>query len=163
MITIRLDPKDVRRTVGKIELLKGKYKDAVNRAIASAALKVESAAKKNLTANGSVDTGNARAKTLHSLNPAEIEGVVKTAAKYGAVIEFGRRPGTFPPVEPIRLWVRRKLKVQAADVKGVAYLVGRKIKQQGIKPRPYLEPAFNDNLDPFRNRLKLEIKKASKE
>ena len=29
---------------------------------------------------------------------------------YAAVIEYGRRPGTMPPVEAIEVWVRRKLK-----------------------------------------------------
>ena len=39
-------------------------------------------------------------------------------------------------------WVRRKLKVPAKDVRSVAFLIGRHIRDFGIAKREYLQPAF---------------------
>jgi len=47
------------------------------------------------------------------------------------VLNAGRKPGTFPPVEPIREWVRGKLNVEASEVNSVAFMIGRKIANQG--------------------------------
>lgn len=55
-----------------------------------------------------------------------IEGVARLL-----FLEFGRRPGTWPPRDVIEAWVRRKLKVSDKEVKSVAYLVARKIKEKG--------------------------------
>lgn len=64
-----------------------------------------------------------------------IEGqIYSTAAPIVVeVIENGRKPGRFPPVDIIRAWVGRKFAI--ADLKirnSVAYLVGRKIAMRGI-------------------------------
>ncbi len=47
------------------------------------------------------------------------------------VLNAGRKPGTFPPVEPIREWVRDKLNVDASEVNSVAFMIARKISQSG--------------------------------
>lgn len=47
------------------------------------------------------------------------------------VLNAGRKPGTFPPVEPIREWVRGKLNVDASEVNSVAFMIARKISQSG--------------------------------
>ena len=57
---------------------------------------------------------------------------VGPGANYVEFIELGRRPGKFPPVDAIRLWVKRKLKVTGKDINRVAYLVGRKIATKGF-------------------------------
>jgi len=44
---------------------------------------------------------------------------------------FGRRAGTMPPVDVIEGWVRRKLNVEDKDVRSVAFLIARKIKEKG--------------------------------
>ncbi len=46
-------------------------------------------------------------------------------------LEFGRRPGEFPPVDVIQGWVERKLGVSKSESKGVAFVIARKIAEEG--------------------------------
>jgi len=47
------------------------------------------------------------------------------------VLNSGRLPGKFPPLEPIREWVRIKLNVPDSQVNSVAFLIARKIARSG--------------------------------
>jgi hypothetical protein len=60
-------------------------------------------------------------------------GKVVNTQPYSLVVEFGRKPGKFPPRQPIELWVRRVLGVPADKAQGVAFLVARKIAAVGTK------------------------------
>jgi len=62
-----------------------------------------------------------------------VVGTVGTALAYGEVVEMGRKPGSFPPVAPIELWARRKLKVTKEDSRSVAYAIAMKIYRKGFK------------------------------
>lgn len=46
-------------------------------------------------------------------------------------VEFGRRPGKFPDLDAIKAWVKSKLNVEEEQVDTVAYLVGKKIQDEG--------------------------------
>ena len=62
-----------------------------------------------------------------------IEGrvaVTGPAMAYVDPVEFGSRPH-WPPVDPIRFWVLRKLGVPVDEVPSVAFLVSRKISRVG--------------------------------
>jgi len=48
-------------------------------------------------------------------------------------LEHGRRPGKFPPVTNIRDWVRSKLGIEENKVNSIAYLIGRKIANDGTE------------------------------
>ena len=92
------------------------------------------------------------------------------ANRYAKAVEVGRRPGTMPPVgdspqEGLWRWVMRHSWYNPASVKrggkpsvfqlsrnkekrikqakSIAFLIARKIKEKGTKPRPYLIPAYN--------------------
>jgi len=92
------------------------------------------------------------------------------ANRYAKAVEVGRRPGTMPPVgdspqEGLWRWVLRHGWYNTASVKrggkpsvfqlsrnkekrikqakSIAFLIARKIKEKGTKPRPYLIPAYN--------------------
>jgi hypothetical protein len=43
----------------------------------------------------------------------------------------GRSPGKQPPIDPIELWVKKKLKIPAAQAKGVAFAIAKKIAKEG--------------------------------
>lgn len=43
----------------------------------------------------------------------------------------GRSNGVMPPVDPIEQWVKRKLKIPAAQAKGVAFAIAKKIAKEG--------------------------------
>jgi len=62
-----------------------------------------------------------------------ITGTVGTPVEYGIVVEMGRKPGKFPPIAPIELWVRRILGVPAGQARGVAFVVARKIAEHGTE------------------------------
>tara|TARA_R110002110_G_scaffold415849_1_gene657894 strand:+ start:92961 stop:93473 length:513 start_codon:yes stop_codon:yes gene_type:complete len=59
-------------------------------------------------------------------------GVVGTSQPYAIAVELGTEPH-FPPVEPLKDWVRQKLDVEASEVDHVAFLVARKIASKGTE------------------------------
>lgn len=92
------------------------------------------------------------------------------ANRYAVPVEKGRRPGTMPkignsPQEGLWRWVLRHGWYNEASVKrggkpsvfqlsnnkekkikqakSIAFLIARKIKEKGVRPRPYLIPAYN--------------------
>ena len=93
-----------------------------------------------------------------------IEGGVGTNVAYALPIEFGSRPH-WPPLEPIQLWVQRKLRVAPARVKSVAFLVARKIARRGTQARQIfalgLEDAKPQMIEIFSRLPKLILQKMS--
>lgn len=69
-------------------------------------------------------------------------------AHYWKYIEYGRKPGKFPPIDAILSWVKIKPIIPSPDKNGripspksLAYLIGRKIANQGIPAQPLLRNA----------------------
>lgn len=75
-------------------------------------------------------------------------------AKHAKYVHYGRRPGKFPPPDAILQWIDDK-KIRFQDrkkggfikrteqlEKQVVFLIGRKIKEEGIKPFPYFTRAI---------------------
>lgn len=46
-------------------------------------------------------------------------------------LEFGRSPGSMPPVNVIQGWVERKLGVSSDESRGVAFAIAKKIGKEG--------------------------------
>lgn len=73
-------------------------------------------------------------------------------------VDAGRKPGKFPPLKSIMSWISNKntfnevktkkgLKTLSNDIQGVrqlAFLIGRKIKQKGIKPTNFYSKVIED-------------------
>lgn len=77
---------------------------------------------------------------------------------YWEFIEDGRQPGTFPPVDAIREWIREKNIIprpfqlpsgrQVIPTENqLAFLIGRKIKEEGIVMDPLLTETIYENRD----------------
>jgi hypothetical protein len=84
-----------------------------------------------------INTGllrNSVAWRIPRVDGRTIEGSVGTNIAYALPTEFGSRPH-WPPLAPIEFWVKRKLRVPAKQVRGVAFLVARKIARRGTEPR----------------------------
>lgn len=90
--------------------------------------------------------------------------VILHLADYWQWIEEGRKPGKQPPPEVMLEFVKRK-NIQPRDgitsQKSLAFLIGRKIGRDGIKPRRYLaktQEEFKDRrtqiIDAFRKDIK---------
>ena len=72
--------------------------------------------------------------------------VVNPQGGKGRALEYGGRPGQFPPLDELRTWVRRK--IDPEDVDTTTYLIGRKIEEEGVEPHPHVRPAIRE----FKNR-----------
>jgi Bacteriophage HK97-gp10, putative tail-component len=87
-------------------------------------------------------------------NFPSLVGEVGPGTRYGIVMEFGRRAGArMPPVDALIGWVRRHWHPVAARRRGVpqqtlrsqAFVLARSIQRRGIRPHPYMAPAFHRN------------------
>ncbi len=81
-------------------------------------------------------------------------------ADYWQYVEYGRRPGKFPPPDKILEWVRVKPVIpqplsngKLPTEKQLAFLIGRKIAREGIAPTPALATAGESTFDEFLNRI----------
>lgn len=94
---------------------------------------------------------NASRKLIDSVNSRVVVGdsaydVVLNLQEYWKYVESGRAPGKFPPVGAIINWINVKPIIPRPDANGkipspkqLAFLIGRKIEQEGIEPFPALE------------------------
>lgn len=67
---------------------------------------------------------------------------------YWKYVENGRKPGKFPPPWAIQEWITVKPvkpyplnNGKLPTIKQLSYLIGRKIAEEGIQPKPFFEPA----------------------
>ena len=110
------------------------------RAMTASLLLVEADARRNVRQ----DTR----QLLHSITHRQrregetLVGEVGPSARYGVVVERGRRPKRrWPPRAALRGWARRHSIPERA-----LFLIQRKIGQQGTPARPFLEPALRKHV-----------------
>jgi hypothetical protein len=65
-----------------------------------------------------------------------VAGTVGSSLSYALPVELGTKPH-FPPLEPLRDWVEKKLGVDPKRSGHVAYLVARKIARKGTQGQRY--------------------------
>jgi len=71
--------------------------------------------------------------------------IIGSPLKYASVVNFGRQPhpgnkGKWPPIEPLKKWVRRKL----GEDESMAYAVRNKIGKEGTEGDPFAERAIRN-------------------
>lgn len=141
---IKVDDSDLQRFAVKIKA-KAHNQEAISNAIKKSTLSVEAKAKANLTANGSVKTGNLRRSVAHKLKP--LEGIVHTSnLKYAQIVEKGAKPHV----------IRAKNR-KALYWKGASHPV-KSVKHPGSKAKPFLVPALQSEKPQFIENLKEAIK-----
>ncbi|TGE08759.1 hypothetical protein [Hymenobacter fodinae] len=94
---------------------------------------------KNVAGYGPMNASGRAARSLRYYIIGRESGLTLVIAgiDYSYHLEYGRGPGKFPNVASLRTWVRRKFKITGTDaktqrkVKSIAYLIGRKIAQEG--------------------------------
>ena len=71
--------------------------------------------------------------------------IIGTPLKYAPIVHEGRQPhpnneGKWPPITPLKKWVRRKLR----ESEDVAYAVRNKIGMEGTEGDPFAERAIEN-------------------
>ncbi len=92
----------------------------------------------------SVGGGGLRGSIFTELRgaPALRSQVIASSVFYAPIVELGRRPGQRrPPLEPILLWVSRKLQLSGPRARSVAFLVARKIGRTGTEGKHMFQQA----------------------
>ena len=67
---------------------------------------------------------------------------VHTAAPYAAPLEWGRLPGSMPPVEPLAPWFRRKLGLSPKAALSAAWGYAITLKRRGRRATPFFWPTI---------------------
>ena len=92
------------------------------------------------------DTGQG-VNSIHTIREFQspiFVGGIETNLPHMVVMEEGRKPGSFPPIEPIIAWVRRHKSVfqiksgkgSKSQTRGIAFAIARKIQKKGIPSNP---------------------------
>lgn len=86
--------------------------------------------------------------------------------EYWKYVEYGRKPGKFPPPSAILKWIEVKPIIPRPDSRGrfpspksLAFLIGRKIKREGIEPTPVLEATAEQVNAKFMQAIREALKK----
>ena len=135
---------NVKFTDNSKEVLAAMQKAAV-RALEKCGLTGEGYAKKNLTKNKSVDTGNLRNSITHVVDEQEPAAIIGTDSEYSAYVELGTgiysEGGGGRPTP----WVYQNAK-------------GNWHYTRGNKAKPFLKPAAADHAVQYRDILESELK-----
>lgn len=172
-VGVRMEVRGVPEMNRRFEKKAKQINQEANRGLYNVALLILADAKILLKEAGSVVTGRLRNSGIIDRQKDETVDVV-FKSNYASAVEFGRKAGRMPPVDIIKEWVRKKgladtytasgnRKKRGADfeasIKGIAFLIARKIARVGTKPRPFLFPALRKNEDKVIAELKKAIKK----
>lgn len=107
--------------------------------------------KENLTESGKIASGGLKSTTYDVEFNSGVYKVFFNIPDYYEFVESGRNPGSFPPVEEIKDWIRVKQIVPYPDKYGkvpdenqLAYMIGKKIEREGIPASPVLSDALDE-------------------
>ena len=135
----------------KIEIDEKKLLETIDSKLDEITDNVFTNSQENIVQKGIVDEGT----LLKSGNITRkfLEKTITYGALHSDVIEFGRLPGTMPPLEPIKDWVRRKgLARDEKRISRIAWAIIQDIKKEGQTPRPFLSPAIETEKNNLRAR-----------
>lgn len=85
-------------------------------------------------------------------------------ADYWQHLENGRGPGKFPPVDKIKEWIEVKpvnptplSNGKTPSVEQLSFLIGRKIANEGTEGKPFFEPAKEQTIREFEDKINQAI------
>ena len=137
---IRVDLKD-------LEVLTKKYPDASRAARRAKITEALMLLEREVKINTPYGAGPIHLRdTIHSkVNVAgrKVVGLLGTPAQYGEPVELGTKPH-FPPVEPLKFWVEKKLGYSGEEAESVAFLIARAISRRGTKGAKMFKRAISD-------------------
>lgn len=120
--------------------------------------------KSNLAANGHNASGRLASTASYTIET--LSGSIKVTLHledYYKYIEDGRRPGRFPPPDAILRWIKAK-RIMPREINGklptenqLAFLIGRKIANEGIKGTHDLKNAQDVARAEFENQIRAAL------
>ena len=145
-------------------------KKEVSNEINASALKIQSSAKRLAPVNfGQLRSG------INLIKSGDLTYSVESTASYSPYVEFGTggkvsvpadftayakqfkggKGGKFKDmVDALTLWVKRKGIGNGKNDKGLAFVIARSILQKGLRPQPFLIPAYQEEKPKLIQRLK---------
>jgi len=130
---------------------------AAKRGILSGAMRALPIMQRRTTEAGAVNT-----RTLLRAWKAERTengAIIYNSMPYSGVVEYGRRPGKFPPKEAIARWAQRRMGLSRKESLQAAFLISRSIAKRGIKARRIAEGATKEITDAIMTEVDREIAK----
>jgi len=103
------------------------------------------------------DRGILRARIQRS--SGMLAAIVWSGAKYSLDVEKGQEPGKWPNKSDLEGWVKRNIKPPKKRLKGITYLIGRKIYKRGTDAQPFFEPTVKYYKQRFFNNVTRIMKK----
>lgn len=157
-------------------------KTVAKRIVSSFSLKIAKGAAERVV----VDRGRLRSSIKPRFYQSGLTADIVADVKYAPFIEFGTGPrgkqmtfdsgplpagyihgngGKMPPVDLIKEWITRKgiSPPSGWTLDGFAYIVAKRIGENGLPARPFLYPAFRDVEDAFNRRVKKFLKEVAAE
>lgn len=173
MATITLDIKGMDKALGKLDKFKKTVQTEIKDEVAVSVLKIQSDAKKYAPVN----LGMLRQSIYlleKSNGPGKFLFSVGTNVKYAPYIEFGtggkvsipsgyesyashfktKTGGTFKEMlKALMMWVEKKGIANGKQSKSVAYMIAVSILRKGLRPHPFLIPAFEQEKPKLKARI----------
>lgn len=131
------------RIVLHIDVVRSAFAEAALRALEKCGLDAEGFAKRNITENGTVDTGNLRNSITHRVDESELAVYVGTNVEYAPYVELGT--GKYYPGGRPGPWVYQ-------DTEGNWHYTA------GQRAQPYLKPAVADHKQHYRDIIDNELR-----
>ena len=180
MASITIDIKGMSETLGKFDKYSKTVQAEIKDEVGASALKIYSDAKKLAPVN----LGTLRNTIfIESVSPApnKFMFTIGAKARYAPYIEFGtggkvsipagyesyasqfktKTGGTFKEmVKALMEWVEKKGIGSGKNSKSVAYIIALSILRKGLRPQPFLIPAFEQERPKLKSRILNIIKNA---
>lgn len=133
---IEVDSISAQKLLTKLSLVDKTIETRFSEFLDSQARILETKVKQRLDSVGAIDTGQAK-QGIHSQHSG-LEAEVRSNTLHSSIIEYGRRPGTYPPSGPLERWAQRK------GIDMPVFVLQRSIKNKGIKARPFFYVTWSD-------------------
>lgn len=131
---------------GKV-FAKGQRNLIVNRNVVAAMHRATLITERNVKENTPISHGTLVRSIASDVSTSGVSvvGKVGTPLEYAEVVEKGRKPGKFPNIENLELWVQRTFQVSGTELRRLTFRIARSIKKKGIRGRKMFEIGLNES------------------
>lgn len=141
------------KLLAALDRVESKSDRGIINAVYASAFRIQASARRA----AAVDMGRLRSSIFVRFLDGGHSAEVGTDVEHGKFVESGRKPGSMPPLGPLKDWAKRVL-----GDEGAAFAVARKIAARGIPARPFLTPAYEREEPKFRARIQKILGEAVK-